>query len=197
MKLIKIAVPLYVLIFAGTAIGQPPKTAKSSAAKPSVPKTSTVPEYRQRIDTISGELKPQIADLWQIYGKLDDLNAVIKKHAARNGGEVSVADKDEWNKLKSTLNTILQGIRNNTKRLRSVSPVPRTLKKIDTQMVNASFELDEGVDSLVAWTETPSSEMNLQLGRQIRKGITTWTSALISLHRATDPNVAAKVYADN
>ncbi len=192
MRLTKTAVPICVLSLMCLAWGQPSKTPKTNS-----PKTSTAPAYRQRVDSISNELKPQIAALWQIYGKMEDLNGIMQKHAARNGGETTAADKDDWNKLKSSLAATLQGIRSNTKRLRSVSPVPRPLKKIDSEFVDASFELEEGLDSLVAWTNTPSPEMNLQLGREIRKGITSWTSALVKLNRATDSGVTAKVYTEN
>ncbi len=189
MKLTKLVAPICVLLSLGTTLAQPPKT--------SAPKQSSAPAYRQRVEIISNELKPQIADLWQIYGKMEDFNiALMQKHAARNDGEPTAADKDEWNKFKSSLASILQGIRNNTKRLRSISPVPRSLKKIDTELVDASFELEEGLDSLVAWTNTPSPEINLQLGREIRKGITTWTNARIALNRATDSAVTSKVYTE-
>ena len=188
MKLTKLVVPICVLLSLGTTLAQPPKT--------SAPKQSSAPAYRQRVEIISNELKPQLADLWQIYGKMEDLNSVMKKHAARNDGEPTAADKDDWNKFKSSLAAILQGIRNNTKRLRSLSPVPRSLKKIDTEFVDASFELEEGLDSLALWTNTPSPEINLQLGREIRKGITTWTNARIALNRATDSTVTAKVYTE-
>ena len=178
---------LSILLLVSAALGQPPKT------KPGATKPSTANTYRQRVKVISDELKPQIADLWQLYGKLEEQNTAMQKRAARDG-QASAVDKDEWNRLKTSLNTLLQNLRANTKRLRSVSPVPKTLKKIDGRFVDASFELDEGLDSLVAWTNTPSAEMNLQLGRQLRKGINGWTNALIALYRATDSGVKAKVY---
>ena len=153
--------------------------------------------YPQRVEIISSGMRPQIADLWQIYGKMEALSGAMQKRAARNGGENTAADKDEWDKLKASLATNLQQLRNSTKRLRSISPVPRSLKKIDARFVTASFELEDGFDSLVAWTNTPSPEMNLQLGREIRKGVVTWKSAQIALNRATDPAVTAKVYAEN
>lgn len=181
----RIYLTLGILFLTGTALAQPPKTggAKSNAA----------PAYRQRVKIVSDELKSQIADLWQLYGKLENQNSAMQKRAARDGN-TSAADKEEWSKLKGALASQLQGLRANTRRLRSISPVPRSLKKIDTELVDCSFELQEGFDSLVAWTNTPSAEMNLQLGRQLRRGITTWTNALISLNRATDSGVKAKVY---
>lgn len=186
MKLTKIAVVALLLVFAVAAWPQPPKTAKPAAS----------PVYGQRVKVVSDEMKNQMADLWQIYGKLEDLNGVMEKHAARNG-DATAADKDEWNKLKSSLNSVVQHIRGNAKRLRSISPIPRSLKKIDTELVDASFELEEGLDSLISWTNTPSPEMNLQLGRQLRKAVTSWSNALISLNRNTDPAVKAKVYTEN
>ena len=181
------AVTVSILFLVGAALAQPPK------AKTSGVKSNAANAYRQRVRIISDELKSQVADLWQLYARLEEQNAAMQKRAARDGN-VSTADKDEWNRLKTSLNPLLQNLRGNTKRLRSISPVPRSLKKIDTKLVDASFELDEGLDSLVAWTNAPSPEMNLQLGRQLRKGITTWTNALIALNRATDSGVKAKIY---
>lgn len=165
MKMMKIIIPACVLGLTCFALAQPAKMTKPGPAK-----ASTAPAYRQRVETISNELKPQMADLWQLYGKMEQQNSAMQKRAARNGGEMSAADKDDWNKLKSSLAPILQNLRSNTKRLRSVSPVPRPLKRIDTKFVDASLELEEGFDSLVAWTNKPSPEMNLQLGRLLRKG---------------------------
>jgi hypothetical protein len=193
MQKTKHIVILSLLFFTSAALAQPPKT---GVAKSGAFKSNASPAYRQRVDTISNELKSQVADLWQLYGKLEDQNAALQKRAARDGN-VSAADKEEWNRLKTSLNSLLQNLRGNTKRLRSVSPVPKSLKKIDNKLVDASFELEEGLDSLAAWTNTPSPEMNLQLGRQLRKGITSWTNALIALNRATDSSVKAKVYVED
>jgi hypothetical protein len=192
MHLTKIAVCGFVMLFSSAIVAQPSKISKTVA--PSKP--ATAPSYRQRVETISNELKMQTADLWQIEGKLEELNSTIAKLEARSG-EPAANDREEWSKLKTALGATVQGIRNNTKRLRSISPVPRSLKKIDTEFVDASFELEEGLDSLVAWTNTPSPEMNLQLGRQLRKGITTWSNALIALNCATDSAVTTKVYTEN
>lgn len=174
-----------ILLLTGATLAQPPKAG--------VAKSNGAPVYRQRVKVISDELKPQVAALWQLFGKLEAQNAALQKRAARNG-QASAADKDEWNRLKTSLSSLLQDLRANTKRLRSVSPVPKSLKKIDGKFVDASFELEEGFDSLVVWTNTPSSEMKLQLGRQLRKGINSWTNALIALNRVTDNGVKAKVY---
>ena len=187
MQSTRTAVMFGLLLLTGAALAQPPK-AKNGAAK-----SNAAPAYRQRAETISNQLKAQVADLWQLYARLEEQNAALQKRAARDGAP-SAADKEEWNKLKSSLAAQLQTLRSNTKRLRSISPVPRSLKKIDTKWVDASFELEEGFDSLVGWTNAPSPEMNLQLGRQLRKGINTWTNALIALNRATDSGVKAKVY---
>lgn len=185
MQRTKNIVMFSILLLTGAILAQPPKAG--------IAKSNTALAYRQRVKVISDELKPQVAALWQLYGKLETQNAALQKRAARDGA-ASAADKDEWNRLKTSLSSLLQHLRANTKRLRSVSPVPKSLKKIDGKFVDASFELEEGFDSLVAWTNTPSAEMKLQLGRQLRKGINNWTQALIALNRATDSGVKAKVY---
>ncbi|HEY0074052.1 MAG TPA: hypothetical protein VGB77_08130 [Abditibacteriaceae bacterium] len=185
MQCTKNIVVFSILLLTGANLTQPSKAA--------VGKYSRAPVYQQRVKVISDELKPQIAALWQLFGKLEAQTTTMQKRAVRDG-RASAADKDEWNRLKTSLSSLLQNLRANTKRLRSVSPVPKSLKKIDAKFVDASFELEEGFDSLVVWTNTPSSEMKLQLGRQLRKGINSWTNALIALNRVTDNGVKAKVY---
>jgi hypothetical protein len=187
---IRLCLALSLLLPPIAALSQPPKNTTKPAA--SVAQNA----YAKRVQIISDELKPQVAVLWRSFGEMEELNAALQKRAKRDGAPSS-ADKEEWDKQKSALSAIVQAIRANTKRLRGISPVPRSLRKIDNELVDASFEIETGLDSLMSWVATPSPEMNLQLGRQLRKGITSWSNALIALGRATDPAVKAKVYLED
>ena len=194
MRTIKIAVPVCIVLLSAVTYAAPPAKAPTAAAK-TAPSQLQI-SYAKRVDTISDELKASFADLWLIFGKMEDSNTLMQKHARRDG-DASGADKEEWNKLKTSLSASVQSLRGNTKRLRGISPVPRSLKKIDNEMVDASFEIEIGLDSLMSWVGTPSPEMNLQLGRQLRKGTTSWSNALVNLGRATDSAVKAKVYVED
>lgn len=188
MRVFKFTLSLCV-IFVAAAFAQPPKVV------PKPPTGQTQVTYLKRVDIISDEIKPLMADLWATFDKMEALNTIMQKRIQRDG-DATATDKENWNKLKTALGSTVQSIRGNTKRLRSISPVPRSLKKIDNELVDASLEIETGLDSLQTWANNPSPEMNLQLGRELRKGITSWTNARIKLSRATDPVVKAKVYVD-
>ncbi len=194
MKNCKIAVPVYAVLLSSVVFAAPP--AKAPATPSKAASNQLQASYVKRVETISDELKPHFADLWSTFGKMEDLRALMDKHARRDG-DATGTDKEDWAKLKTTLASTVQSLRGNTKRLRAISPVPRSLKKMDNELIDASFEIETGLDSLMLWVGTPSPEMNLQLGRQLRKGTTSWTNALVALNRATDPAVKAKVYVED
>ena len=194
MRTISIFVPVCAVLLSVVASAAAP--AKAPAAPPKPASSQIQASYVKRVETVSDEIKPAFADLWVTFGKMEDLNTVMQKHARRDG-DPSGTDQQDWAKLKTALLATVQSIRGNTKRLRAISPVPRSLKKMDNELVDASFEIETGLDSLMSWVSTPSPEMNLQLGRQLRKGVTSWSNALVALGRATDPAVRAKVYVED
>lgn len=173
-------------------LAAPPKPAPTPV-KPSSGAATAV--YVRRIETISTDLRVQLADLWAALDKMENLRDAIEKPDKKSSD--LEAKKQEWDSRKAALQTLSTAIRATTKRLRGVSPVPRSLKKTDVEFVDGSFEIEGGLDSLHLWLNNPSPEMNLQLKRLLRKGITSWTSALVSMNRTADPAVKSKQLVDD
>jgi len=194
MRLARLAVPVCAVLLPSLVFAAPPKTAPAAPSKAASSQAQA--GYARRVEAISNEMKPMVADLWVAYGKMEDLAEDMAK-VARKAGDASVSDKQEWDKQKSALAATAQSIRGNTRRLRALSPVPRSLKTIDTNFVDASLEIELGLEALLRWTNTPSPEQKALAGRQVRKGVTTWYSALVKLGRATDPAVKAKVFVED
>ena len=190
MKLLVIAV-LCVTASTAPLWAAPPKPAPTPV-KPSSGAATVA--YVRRIETISSDLRLQLADLWAALDKIETVRDAIDKPDKKHTDDE--AKKQEWETRKAGLQTLSTAIRASTKRLRGVSPVPRSLKKADADFVDGSFEIEGGLESLQHWLNTPSPELDLQLKRQLRKGITSWTNALVAMNRLTDPAVKSKPLID-
>ena len=194
MRIAKLAVPLFAVVLSSLALAAPPKPAPAAPSKAASSQAQAA--YVKRLEIVSNEMKPLFADLWVAYGKMEDLAYDMAKDIKKTG-DASASDKQEWDKQKSALAAAAQSIRVNTRRLRALSPVPRSLKTIDTHFTDASLEIELGLEALLRWTNTPSPEQKALAERQVRKGVTSWYSALVKLGRATDPAVKAKVFVED
>jgi hypothetical protein len=185
---------LFVVLFL-PLLGNRPANAQG-AKKPPAPATSPAKSaqaaYAARVQIIVRELNPRLATLWLTY---DQLETRRTEQAKRHKSGVDEAEaKAELVRLRTTLLDTIKAIRVNARRLRSLSPVPQSLRKADDDLIDFGFEVEIGLDSLVTWIDTPAPEMSLQASRQLRKAITSLASALSRLGRLTDPAVKGKIY---
>src|SRR4051812_40835702 len=135
MRTSKSFVPVCVVLLSILASAAPPFKAPVAPPKPLPGPCQS--SYLKRVETISNEMKPAVADMWSTFGKMEDLHSVMAKRARRDG-DASLSEQQEWAKLKTAMAATAQNIRANTRRLRAISPVPRSLKKMDTELVDAS-----------------------------------------------------------
>lgn len=151
--------------------------------------------YATRVTTITGEIKPRLAELWTTF---EEAKALLGTPAKRVKPAALTADKaQQLARLKVALTATIKDLRVNTRRLRALSPVPRSLRKADNVLVEFSLELDQGLDTLGQWMDTPAYELGLQAGRELRKASTSLDTGLKQLQQRTDPAVQAKVYVDD
>jgi hypothetical protein len=160
-----------------------------------VPLGQNTATYTKRVNIISGELKTMLAGVWVHYEKWENLREDLAKYEKK--GTVPDSLKSQNEGLRKALSTSMQDIRNNAKRLRSVSPVPVSLKKVDQKLVESSYELDVALDSLTAWADIPSHEMKLQASRQLRKASNSLSDALKKMNQLCEPAVKNKTFSED
>lgn len=183
----------------GTAQGQKrvarnvASTARNqSAMQPDSAKAAQIDAaYVARVSTIANELKPLLTKVWTTSEDMKSLYGTPSQRARRAATSGTDA---EMSKQKTELIDAIKEIRIEAKRLRAISPVPRSLRRADNDLVAASFEMEQGADSMAIWADTMSHEMGLQAARQLRKGSASLYTGLKEIQRRTDPAVKAKVY---
>lgn len=164
--------------------------ARSDAAKAAQVEAA----YTTRVDVIATELKDLLTKVWMTSEEIKLLYGTPAQRARRPR---TAEEVEQISKQQAELIAAVKEIRIETKRLRGISPVPRSLRRADNDLVTASIEMEQGLDSMVLWADTMSHEMGLQAARQLRKGSTSLYTGLKEIERRTDPVMKAKVYADD
>lgn len=156
--------------------------------------------YAARVRTIGGELRPLLAEVLTTFDEMEENVSYLSRRTTTRSTSSTAASKaaaaEELKTLKASLLAKIAKARSGATRLRAVSPVPRSLRKADKSLVNASLELEDGLDTLVAWTQNPINELKLRASRQLRKGLNYLDSAMQEIRRQTDPAIQSKTYVD-
>ena len=199
---------LFLLLATAFALlGQPAAHAQTKAAPKAAPmhsrpakSTALQGAYAARVRTIGGELRPLMADVLTNFDTMDDAVSFLSRRPTTRSGASTAASKaaagEELKTLKASLLANIAKARAGATRLRAVSPVPRSLRKADKSLVNASLELEDGLDSLAAWTQNPINELKLRASRQLRRGLNYLDLAMQEIRRQTDPAIQGKVFVD-
>lgn len=201
---------LWLFFLLGTVFALPGCPAADAQAKPApkvtparsraVKSASLQAAYAARVRTIGGELRPLMADVLTTFDEMEENVSYLSRRTTTRSTSSTAASKaaaaEELKTLKASLLAKIAKARAGATRLRAVSPVPRSLRKADKSLVNASLELEDGLDSLVAWTQNPINELKLRASRQLRKGLNYVDSAMQEIRRQTDPAIQSKAYVD-
>ncbi|MDQ3812732.1 MAG: hypothetical protein M3347_02130 [Armatimonadota bacterium] len=172
----------------------------AKAQKPIAPSAKQVQAtYVSRVQVISNELKPMLAKVWTTFDRMETLASDLAKRSRRveSSDEKLLDAKEQLAKLQASLHDTIKDIKVNTKRIRALSPVPRSLRKADNDLVDFSLEMEQGLESLATWADNPTPELSLQAGRQMRKASNSFYNALKIMGRVTDPAVKNKVYVED
>jgi len=170
----------------------------AKAARPSPQVVGQIQtSYTSRVQIISSELKPMLTKLWLTFDQVDALHDDLNKRRKHSDAAEEDEQRERLAKLKSSLREMIKEIRVDAKRLRALSPVPRSLRKADNELVDFSLEMEQALESLSAWVDAPSRELSLQSSRQLRKASTSFYNGLKAIGRLCDPAVKSKVYVDD
>ncbi|MBV9866434.1 MAG: hypothetical protein JO316_13860 [Abitibacteriaceae bacterium] len=150
--------------------------------------------YVARVNTVANELKPLLTKVWTTT---EDIKALYGTPTRRSKHTSTSEEVEQMGKLKAELLDAIKEIKTDAKRLRAITPVPRSLKRADNDLVSASIEMEQGVESLAVWSDTQGHEMGLQANRQLRRASSSLFTGLKEIQRRADPAVRAKVYVDD
>jgi hypothetical protein len=154
-------------------------------------KSMTSANYVARVRLISQDLRWSLAQLylsWENYQTLQDLIDRPRKDT-----DVA-ATREEQDRTKRQLLGAMKGVEANARRLRGLSPVPRTLKSLDEKLIDAGLELGNGSQAIATWLLFPSNEVKNTAARQLRHAQSTLLDVNSELARRTDANITRKIY---
>lgn len=200
--------PLLLLLnLAGALLGcsaarAQPKTAPKAAPPRSKPvrSASLQAAYAARARTLGNELRPLMAEVLATFDEMEENVSYLARRTTARSSSTTTANRaaanEELKTLRASLLADIAKARAGAARLRAISPVPRSLRKADRSLVNAGLELEDGLDTLVVWTQNPINELKLRASRQLRKGLNSLDAAMQEIKRQTDPALQGKVYVD-
>lgn len=151
--------------------------------------------YVARVTTVANELKPRLAEVWGLYEDMKNAYGATTRRA--RSASLSPEREQLIARAKAALVERVKDVRTNARRIRAISPVPQSLRRADGYLVAFSCEVEQALESLMLWCESPTHEMDLQASRQLREASTTLATALKQIEARTDPAVRAKVYVED
>lgn len=177
---------------------KPAASVAKSNAKSNTPDSARAAQvqatYVARVNTIANELKPLFTKAWTTA---EDIKSLYGTPSHRSKHTATAEEGEQMTKLKAELLDAIKDIKIDARRLRAITPVPRSLKRADNDLVSASIEMEQGVESMAIWSDTQSHEMSLQASRQLRRASSSLFNGLKEIQRRADPAVRAKVYVDD
>lgn len=153
--------------------------------------TSAQVAYVGRVRQIEGDLRWSVATLFLGFEQMQTLQAQLEKPKRNTDVEALGQQRD---KVKAELQAAMKKVQLNAQRLRALSPVPRTWKRWDDRIVDASFDFERGVDGVTTWLLYPADEVKNAAAKLLRHGQSTLDDVTRDLARRTERGVWAKKY---
>ena len=150
-------------------------------------------QYTSRVLLIRSDLQFELSKLLLALDEMDEVNAP-RSRRTRKTDEDDADLTARYDRSKAALLAVMPRVRANTRRLRSLTPVPRSLKKADDKFVAAAHDFELALDSLRLWLLHPAQEWRAQATREIRRGLTALELGMKTLGQRND--LPSKVYVD-
>lgn len=146
-------------------------------------------QYARRVNLIRNDLNTELTGLLRDW---DRLKTARKPKSSRTPH----ADETPAAEVEKSLTEAIAKVRHHARRLRGLSPVPRSLLKVDDKLVDTGLQLEQALDALALWVNSGVDEWESQADKQWHKAGTTLEAALKELARRTEPGIVAKGYCD-
>jgi hypothetical protein len=191
MKVLLLGAVLFLILGRSTMAGAQPSGKR--ATLPAQNSGTASANYVRRVRLVAQDLRWALAKLhlsWENYGSLQEL---IDR--PRRDTDVA-ATREEQDRTKRQLLEAIKQVQHNAKRLRGLSPVPRSYKRIDEKLITAGLDFQVGTEGIATWLLFPSGEVKNNSARQVRRAQSTLQGVLGELARRTDSAITAKTYVE-
>jgi hypothetical protein len=149
--------------------------------------------YVRRVQVVAQDLRWALAKLHLSWENYQVLQGLIDK--PRRDTDVA-ATREEQERTKRQLLEAMKQVQHNARRLRGLSPVPRSYKRVDEKLITAGLDFQVGTEGIATWLLFPSGEVKNNSARQVRRAQSTLQGVLGELARRTDSAITGKTYVE-